>query len=186
MNLDKAINGRRAVREYTLDSVDERTIRALIDAAIQAPSAVNQQPWRFSVIRNQVLLDRISHEAKIYMLATRALEQLSEQLLSHLRDPAFQIFYHAPALIVISAANAGLWTVEDCALAAQNLMLTAFAAKLGSCWIGFAQKFLGTEVGKSLIECPSEWVPVAPIIIGHPAAPAVPVPRKEPLIKWIG
>lgn len=137
------------------------------------------------MIGNQVLLDRISHEAKIYMLATTAPEQLSEQLLSHLRAPAFQIFYHAPALIVISAANAGLWTVEDCALAAQNLMLTAFAAKLGSCRIGFAQKFLGTEVGKSLIECPSEWVPVAPIIIGHPAAPAVPVPRKEPLIKWI-
>ena len=42
MNLDKAINGRRAVREYAPDSVDERTIRALIDAAIQAPSAVNQ------------------------------------------------------------------------------------------------------------------------------------------------
>lgn len=138
MNLDKAVNGRRAVREYTLDRIDERTIRALIDAAIQAPSAVNQQPWRFSVVRNQVLLDRISHEAKIYMLATTAPEQLSEQLLSHLRDPAFQIFYHAPALIVISAANAGLWAVEDCALAAQNLMLTAFAAKLGSCWIGFA------------------------------------------------
>jgi nitroreductase len=185
MNLDKAIHGRRAVREYMPDSVDEQTIRGLIDAAIQAPSAVNQQPWRFSVIRSRSLLDRISHEAKIYMLATTAPGQLSEQLLSHLRNPEFQIFYHASALVVISAANAGLWAVEDCALAAQNLMLTAFAAKLGSCWIGFAQKFLGTEVGKSLIECPSEWAPVAPIIIGHPAAAAVPVPRKEPLIKWI-
>lgn len=116
MNLDKAINGRRAVREYTPDSVDEQRIRALIDAAIQAPSAVNQQPWRFSVIRNHGLLDQISHEAKIYMLATTAPDQLSEQLLSHLRDPGFQIFYHAPALVVISAANAGLWAVEDCAL----------------------------------------------------------------------
>lgn len=185
MNLDKAIHGRRAVREYTPDSVNEQTIHGLIDAAIQAPSAVNQQPWRFSVIRNQSLLDRISHEAKIYMLATTAPDQLSEQLLSHLRNPEFQIFYHAPVLVVISAASAGLWAVEDCALAAQNLMLTAFAAKLGSCWIGFAQKFLGTKVGKSLIECPSEWVPIAPIIVGHPATPAVPVPRKEPHIKWI-
>lgn len=185
MNLDKAIHGRRAVREYKPDSVNEQTIRALIDAAIQAPSAVNQQPWQFSVIRNRTLLDRISHEAKIYTLATMAPDQFSEQLLSHLRNPEFQIFYHAPTLVVISAANAGLWAIEDCALAAQNLMLAAFAAKLGSCWIGFAQKFLGTEVGKSLIEGPSEWVPVAPIIIGYPAAPAVPVPRNEPLIKWI-
>lgn len=185
MNLDEAIHGRRAVREYRPDSVSEPMIRTLIEAAVQAPSAVNQQPWRFSVIRNQTLLDRISHEAKIYVLATMAPNQFSEQLLSHLRNPAFHIFYHAPALVVISAAKADLWAVEDCALAAQNLMLTAFAAKLGSCWIGFAQKYLGTEVGKSLIECPSEWVPVAPIIIGHPAAPAAPVPRKEPIIRWV-
>jgi nitroreductase len=159
MNLDKAIHGRRAVREYTGDSVDEQTIDGLINAAIQAPSAVNQQPWRFTIVRNQSLLDRISHEAKIYMLATMP-TAFSEQLLSHLRNPEYQIFYHAPALVVISAADAGLWVVEDCALAAQNLMLAAFAAKLGSCWIGLAQKFLGTEVGKSLIGCPSEWVPV--------------------------
>ena len=186
MQLDKAIHGRRAVRAYTRDRVDQGTIRSLIDAAIQAPSAINQQPWRFSIVSNQALLDKISHEAKIYMLATTQPDRLSEQLLSHLRNPEYQIFYHAPALIVISAMNdAGLWAVEDCALAAQNLMLAAFAARLGSCWIGFAQKFLGTEVGKSLIECPSEWLPVAPIIIGHPASVAVAVPRMEPIIKWV-
>lgn len=185
MNLDKAIHGRRAVREYKRDGLDEQTIRGLVDAAIQAPSAINQQPWGFTVVRDQHLLDQISHEAKIYMLATTPPDQLPEQLLSHLRNPEFQIFYHAPALVVISADNAGLWAIEDCALAAQNLMLAAYAAKLGSCWIGFAQKFLGTEVGKSLIRCPSKWVPIAPIIIGHPAAPVAPVPRKEPIIEWI-
>jgi nitroreductase len=185
MNLDQAIHGRRAVREYSREIVSEQTIRRLIDAAVQAPSAVNQQPWGFTVVRNQSLLDRISHEAKAYMLATTPAGSLSEQLLSHLRNPEFQIFYHAPALIVISADGPGPWVIEDCALAAQNLMLAAFAANVGSCWIGFAQKFLGTEVGKSLIGCPSAWIPVAPIIIGNPAAPAAPVPRKEPIIKWV-
>ena len=87
MNLDKAIHGRRAVREYTRDDVDEQTIRGLIDAAIQAPSAINEQSWAFTVVRNQGLLDQISHEAKIYMLATTPADILSEQLLSHLRDP---------------------------------------------------------------------------------------------------
>ena len=185
MNVEKAIYGRRAVREYSPETIDETTVRILIDAAIQAPSAINRQPWGFTVVRNQQLLNQISHEAKIYMLATMPANGLSEQLLSHLRDPEYQIFYHAPALIVISADGPGPWAVEDCALAAQNLMLSAFAAKLGSCWIGFAQKFLGTEVGKSLINCPSEWIPVAPIIIGHPAKPVAPVPRKEPIVKWV-
>lgn len=185
MNLDKAIAGRRAVRAYTGAAVDEATIRGLIDAAVQAPSAVNHQPWAFTVVRQPALLDRISHEAKIYMLATLPEDQLSVQFRSHLSDPAYHIFYHAPALIVISDTTAGPWAVEDCALAAENLMLAAFAAKLGSCWIGFAQRFLGTEVGKSLLGCPKQWLPVAPIVVGHPAGVAAPVPRREPVIRWV-
>lgn len=185
MNLDQAIYGRRAVREYSRDGVSEQTIRSLIDAAIQAPSAIDRQPWGFTVVRSQTLLDRISREAKQFMLSTTPVGGLSEQLLSHLRNPEFQIFYHAPALVVISAVVKGPWVIEDCALAAQNLMLAAYAANLGSCWIGFAQKFLGTDAGKSLTGCPLEWVPVAPIIIGHPAAPAAPVPRKEPIVRWV-
>ena len=47
MDLKDAIYTRRAVREFTAEPVDEKTIRKLIDAAIQAPSAVNQQPWSF-------------------------------------------------------------------------------------------------------------------------------------------
>jgi len=185
MNLDKAIAGRRAVRDYTPEAVDEATIRSLIAAAVQAPSAVNHQPWAFTVVRKQELLDQISHEAKIYMLATLPEDQLSTQFRAHLSDPKFHIFYHAPVLIVISDTTGGPWAVEDCALAAENLMLTAYEAKLGSCWIGFAQRFLSTEVGKSLLGCPKEWLPVAPIIVGHPAGAALPVPRKEPVIRWV-
>jgi nitroreductase len=70
MDLDVAITGRRAVREYTAQAVDEKLIRALIGAAVQAPSAVNQQPWTFTVVRDQGVLDRISREAKLHMLAT--------------------------------------------------------------------------------------------------------------------
>lgn len=70
MDLNEAITGRRAVREYTGEAVDERTIRRLIDAAVHAPSAVNQQPWTFTVLRHQGVLDRISRDAKSHMLAT--------------------------------------------------------------------------------------------------------------------
>ncbi|MGP0095143.1 MAG: nitroreductase family protein [Xanthobacteraceae bacterium] len=51
-------------------AVDERTIRRLIDAAVHAPSAVNQHPWTFTVIRDQSLLDRGSRDAKSHMIAT--------------------------------------------------------------------------------------------------------------------
>jgi nitroreductase len=112
-------------------------------------------------------------------------------LLSHhfrelLGDPKFDIFYAAPALIVISAAAESPWAVEDCALAAENLMLAARGAGLGTCWIGFAQTWLGTPEGKAALSLPATLVPMAPIIVGYPKAWPAPVPRKAPEIRWIG
>jgi nitroreductase len=186
MEFDKVITGRRAVREYTAQAVDERAIRSLIDAAVHAPSAVNQQPWTFTVVRDQSILDRISHDAKIQMLATMPASVHSEHFRSLLSDPNFQIFYHAPVLIVISAMAEGPWIVEDCSLAAENLMLAARDIGLGTCWIGFAQSFLNTPEGKSVLGLPASWVSVAPIIVGYPKAPPPPVSRKEPEIRWVG
>src|SRR3974390_1476984 len=132
MDLRQAMFKRRSTREYTEQSVAPDTIRQLIDVAIQAPSAVNQQPWTFTVVRDQKVLDDLSREAKAHMHATMPNGPHAERLRAHLSDPQFHIFYHAPALIVISAEAQGPWIVEDCALAAENLMLAAVEAGLGS------------------------------------------------------
>ena len=185
MELSQAIAGRRTVREYRPQAVDDETVRHLIGAAVQAPSAVNEQPWMFTVVRDQDILDRLSREAKTHMRATIPPGPRSEHFASLLADPDFQIFYHAPVLIVISAAARGPWVVEDCALAAENLMLAAYAEGLGSGWIGFAQSYLNTQAGKDLLGLPLACVPVAPIIIGHPKSTPPLVPRKEPVIRWV-
>ena len=182
MDIKEAIYSRRAVREFTPKPVDEEVLRQLVDAAIQAPSAVNQQPWLFTVVQDNALLARISREAKTHMLRTSTAALASHHFQRILEDTEFDI--SAPVLIVISAA-AGPWILEDCALAAENLMLTACAAGLGTCWIGFAQGWLGTPEGKSSLKLSSTTVPVAPIIVGHPKAAAAPVPRKAPKIDWI-
>ena len=65
-------------------------------------------------------------------------------------------------------------------------MLAAYAAGLGSCWIGFAQSFLATAEGKAAVGLPAACVPVAPIIVGHPKSVPPSVPRKPPEIRWIG
>ena len=137
-------------------------------------------------MRDQSLLDRISHDAKSHMLATLAAGPHSGHFRALLHDPNFHIFYHAPVLILISAIAQGPWIVEDCSLAAENLMLAAYAAGLGTCWIGFAQGFLNTSDGKRLLGLPAAWVPVAPIIVGHPKGVPPPVSRKEPEIRWVG
>ncbi len=103
-----------------------------------------------------------------------------------LNDPHYQIFHHAPVLILLSAAAPGPWCIEDCALAAQNLMLSAYGEGLGSCWIGFAQAYLGTPAGKALLGLPSACVPVAPIIVGVPRGATPHIARKKPQVAWVG
>jgi nitroreductase len=186
MEFNETLFGRRSVREYTSQSLDEQAIRRLIEAAVYAPNAVNQQPWTFTVVRDQALLDRLSGDAKAHMLANMPSSDHSDHFRSRLGDPNFQIFYHAPVLILISAVRDGPWIVEDCALAAENMMLAAHAAGLGSCWIGFAQSFLNTPDGKKLLGLPAATMPVAPIIVGRPKSVPIDVPRRAPDIHWIG
>lgn len=185
MDLREAIYSRRATREFTAASVDEKTVRTLIDAAVQAPSAVNTQPWSFCVVRDKTLLGKISRESKAHIVKNTPIGLVSHHFNQILNDESFDIFYHAPVLIVICSASEIPWAVEDCALAAENLMLVARAAGLGSCWIGFAQAFLGTPEGKAALKLPAAYKPVAPIIVGYPKAWPAPVPRKEPEIRWI-
>jgi nitroreductase len=186
MQLEEAILGRRSVREYRADAVDDQAIYRLLRAAVHAPNAVNQQPWTFTIVRDRTLLDRISREAKAHMLATMAAGAGSDHFRTLLSAPDFDVFYRAPVLIVISANSQGPWIVEDCALAAQNLMLAAFAEQLGTCWIGFAQGFLNTANGKAALGVPAAWIPVAPIIVGKPKSFPGLVVRKDPEIRWIG
>lgn len=100
MDITAAISGRRSTREYTQQTLDEQSILRLIRAATLAPSAVNQQPWTFTVVQNQDVLNRVSRDAKAHMLATLSQDSASRASTEHFRsllsDPAFQMFYHAP------------------------------------------------------------------------------------------
>lgn len=185
MDLNEAIYSRRAVRAFTADPVDERTIRTLINAAIQAPSAVNAELWIFSIVRDPARLAEISRKAKAQILRTMAKQAPSGHFAEMMNDPNFDILYHAPALIVIAGPKSDSWTEIDCSLAAENLMLAARAAGLGSCWIGSAQDWLSTPEGKTAINLHEDEMPIAPIIIGYPKSEPKPVPRKEANIRWV-
>lgn len=183
MDITAAIYSRRAVRAYASRPLAPEMLRRLIDAAIQAPSAVNEQNWSFTVVQDRALLRKISTQAKAYLLAQ---DSLAPHLRALVEDREFNIFYDAPVLIVISSVGEGQWAVENCALAAENLMLVACGEGLGSCWIGFAQSWLGTAEGRGALELQAGRVPHAPIIVGYPQDQPAAVPRREPEIRWIG
>ncbi|MEJ0052169.1 MAG: nitroreductase [Methylovirgula sp.] len=184
MDVTEAIYGRRATRNFTTAPVAADILTKLVDAAIQAPSAFNAQPWHFTIIRNLALLDRISAAAKPYMLSMLNPKSTPNGIREHLSNPDFHVFYHAPAMILISGKESE-WAVEDVGLAAENLMLAAHSAGLGTCWIGFAQPWLKTPEGKRAVELDSIYIPIAPIIVGYARETPPPVPRNPPLLQWI-
>jgi nitroreductase len=185
MNLSQAIRDRRAVRDFTTDAVPRDMLFQLVSAASWAPSAMNEQPWRFTIITDRALLDLISERAKAWQSARQDGLNRTDHFRDLFSDPGFHLFYHAPALIVI-AAPAQTWATEDCALAAQNLMLAATELGLGSCWIGFAQGWLASPEGRDLLSLGAGEVVVAPIAIGWPKGLPPPVPRKAITVSWIG
>jgi nitroreductase len=85
------------------------------------------------VIQKQSLLDRISHDAKAHVVSEHPVAGCRRNLYERLADANLQLFYLAPVLIAISAIAQGPWITEDCALAADNLMLAAHGVGLGCC-----------------------------------------------------
>ncbi len=178
---------RRAVRAYTPETLDEPTIRALLEAAVQAPTAMHLEPWAFVVVQDKALLKRLSDRAKVI-----ARDDVSHRALvkgphpSPLSDPAFNIFYDAGTLIVICARALGPFVEADCWLAAENLMLAACAMGLGTCCIGFAVPALRTPDVKQELGISYDVTAVAPIIVGKPQGETLPEGRRQPLVlRWI-
>lgn len=185
MELMEAIYKRRAVRAYTDRNLDREIVMQLIRAAIQAPSAMNDQPWAFAVVQNRELLKQCSDRAKAHLLATVDARSPLGALRDTLANPEFGIFYGAGTLIVICAKPEGLNPAEDCCLAAQNLMLAACGLGLGTCPIGLARPWLSLPEVKHELGIPPAYQPVFPIIVGFPREEAPPVPRHEPeIVTW--
>lgn len=185
MDTIAALYHRRAIRDYTEMPVATEQINFLIAAAAQAPNAMDRQHWAFVVIRDRNLLERLSAQAKAHLLATMDPHSDIAALREHVASPQFNIFYNAPALIVICATDNDAFTQQDCCLAAANLMIAAQASGLGTCWIGFAEAWLNQAEAKKELGIPAYYRPVAPIILGHPRVIPTPPPRHRPDVTWI-
>ena len=190
----QAIHARRAVRSYQPKPLDQSTVQTLLDAAVQAPTAMHLEPWAFAVVQDRAMLKRFSESAKA-LLADEAIGTAScsgprasparRNTGQMLADPAFNIFYDAGTLIVICGQPKGSFVAADCWLAAENLMLAACGLGLGSCVIGFAVPLLNTPEVKRELKIPADVIAVAPIIVGVPAGPTPAVPRKAPdILSW--
>ena len=188
MSVMDAIYHRRSVRDYTPEKVSEASIHMLMYAAIQAPTAMHEEPWAFAVIQDRHLLDRLSETAKRTIWLQAQDEEnsgLARRSVNIISDPSYNVFYNAGALIVIYGKPLGPFVAADCWLAAENLMLAACTAGLGTCVIGLAVPALNTPEWKNLLDIPVEMTAHVPILLGYPVGMPPPPARKPPeMICW--
>jgi nitroreductase len=182
MELMNVLASRRSVRSYTRQLVERSLIDQLLRAAVLAPSGMNDQPWAFGVVEGAERLEALSTRAKRRLLETLEHMPALEKYREHLEDPAFNIFYGAPALAIIYTKPTGYDGAGACAMAAYAFMLAARDLGLGTCWIGFSEPLLQSAELKRELGVPCDYRVVAPIILGYPAAAVDPTPRNEPEI----
>ena len=147
MEVAKAIKKRRSVRSFKNQPIEPEQLEKILEAARLAPSAFNNQDWRFVVVRNRETLQALARAcddqefvaeagAVICCCATK-----SEHVLSN-GEPAYAL---------------------DLAIAGSFIMLQATELELGSCWTGAYQ----SERVKRLLRIPEEVRVVGIIALGH-------------------
>ncbi len=144
-----AIFSRRSIRNYSGEKVEEAKVEKLLHAAMQAPSARNQRPWEFLVIRNQEIKEKLS-EISPYAASIRT------------ADVAIVMMANSSRL-----ASLNRWE-QDLAAATQNVLLQATDLGLGSVWLGVAPDAERMNNIKELFELPKTMLPFAVVAIGYP------------------
>ena len=176
MDVIAAIHGRRSVRSYDPKPVERELIERVIEDAAQAPPPFRGQvPWAFNVLQG---IERIAAYGARAMAYARE-RRRDEPGGSWLDRPGFKIFWDAPVVIIISGPDG------DCCRAGQNLMLSAHARGLGTCWVGSPMLWLSTPEVRTELGIPATLSPVAVLCLGYPAAiPEVVIPDKPPIV-WV-
>lgn len=170
----RVIHNRRSIRVYKTEQISDAELQEIMDAAIMAPSASNLQKWYFTVIQNQDLLDRM-----VWDIADAFKKTGNKHLIDRISDPTYHTFYHAPTVIVISGEQNYTYAPNDCAAAAENILIAAESLNIGSCWIASILTLFDSEKGneyKKELGIPDDYKPVCSIAIGYKAGenPAIP------------
>lgn len=164
MQIPDAIIRRRSIRSFSSRQVSGRMVDLLIEAACCAPSAGNMQPWEFIVARDEEMKERLARAAGEQSFISEA--------------PVVFVVCAVPGRSALRYGDRGreLYCLQDTAAAVQNLMVTASANGLGSCWVGAFDERRVSEI----LAIPDEVRPIALIPVGFPRE-SPPPRRKRPL-----
>jgi alkylation response protein AidB-like acyl-CoA dehydrogenase/nitroreductase/NAD-dependent dihydropyrimidine dehydrogenase PreA subunit len=207
--VEKTIMERRSVRNFKPDPVPEPLIRRVLEAGRFAPSAGNQQPWKFLVVTDRDVIGKMEegiyglmnvmntmyHNDTMVMSLVASMGQPTplgtfeprvQGGMASVIDKELPIFLGAPAVIFLASNDRLLSPQLHAGICGQNMNLAAQALGLGACWTGFgACAELVPEIKKSLgLEEP--WRIQAVLVLGYPKFKQEGiVPRQFRPVSWI-
>jgi nitroreductase len=160
MDIYEAIKTRRSVRSYQSKSVPKEVLLKVMEAARLAPSANNQQPWRFVLATDPVIIKQLGNAARQNFVG---------------EAPAILT---GVALRTDHTMRCGIISYPvDLAIAMEHVALAAADEGLGTCWIG---SFGQAEV-KRVLNIPDPYIVVGLMPIGYPADEGPAIKNRKPL-----
>jgi nitroreductase len=150
MDAMEAILSRRSIRKYIKKPISNEIVKELLEAGMSAPSAGNEQPWNFIVIKDPKILKKIpSFHNHAHMLndASLAILVCNDK---HLEK------------------HGEMW-IQDCSAATENILLAVNAKGLGAVWLGIYPREERIDGMRKLLDIPEHIVPFSLVSIGYPA-----------------
>lgn len=120
----KTIAQRKSCRSYQNKMIKDDELQAILEASIQAPSAMNRQLCEIYAITNANDIDELTEAIK------KVYEERGEK-----KPDTYHFSYHAPVLMIVSGPEYDSRRIEDGSCMLQNIFLAATSLNIGSCWI---------------------------------------------------
>lgn len=149
MDAIEAILTRRSVRKYSKKPISEKIIKELLEAAMSAPSAGNEQPWHFIIIDDPIILSKVPtfhNHAQMLKNASTAILVCGDMNLDN---------------------HKGMW-IQDCSAATENILIAVRAKDLGAVWLGIYPREERIKGMIDLLKLPKNIMPFSLISIGNP------------------
>lgn len=171
----ETIMSRRSVRDYLPQAVNRDTMNIIAKCGINAPNAMNAQSWEVRIVDNPEFIYGI----------TQAFVKENPKAAA---DSKFMnMFRNAPTVAFIAASD-GNYSLIDCGLLSENMILSAWSMGIGSCCLGGPVAFINSPAGKEYLDkldFSEGHTLVLAIGFGYPAEKPEAKPRDESKVKFV-
>lgn len=180
MDLHNFLRTRRSIRRFKPDPVPDSVIEKILLTATFAPSAHNRQPWRFCVLTDTTVKQKLADAMAIEFQRDLEGDGIAEDEIQKRINRSRERIIAAPVVIILSADLTEMdvypdkkrkqaefrMAVQSVANAGMQLMLAAHAEELGGVWV--CSPLFVQETIQNVLDLPKTWEPQAMFFLGYP------------------